>query len=88
MGRSQAPNGAHDYQATLAQAHGLRVAAEQMSGALREALDQAQRAESVGPILDPTAFMRRREALREDIATMRAVLALAETREATTRGRP
>lgn len=67
------------YRAAVMAAHGLRVGARELARAydLDEVLREIDRAESIGAILDPTAWMRSGDAMREDAETIRAVRALA-----------
>lgn len=68
-----------DYALVLQQAHLIRSLAVQFDEAhdLDAALGQIQRADSVGSILDPTAYRDKHEVMRQDEKTIRAVRDLA-----------
>lgn len=69
----------HDYTATLHMAHAIRVMARNLAegGAIDEALRHLDHADSVGSILDPTAYRANVGRMHEDRDTLRAVQALA-----------
>jgi len=65
-----------DYQLTLA---GLWAMANLIANApLAEMLAAAERAETLGPIVDPTLYRERARALSEDLALLRAFRAVQD----------
>lgn len=80
MGASSETQSEKGYREVLEQAHLLRTLAQGLAsgGAIDEALERIERADSVGSILDPTAYMANRDRMIEDRDTLRAVRALAQ----------
>lgn len=64
-----------EYTAVLVQAHQLRVIAQSLD--LDAAIEQAQHAESIGSIFDPTSFRENGQRLREDIEVLSKLRELA-----------
>ena len=60
------------YQSVLKSCHLLRFMAHGVSG-LDDAISLAERAETLGPFIDPTAYQRKGDALLEDIRVLKAV---------------
>lgn len=72
--------GREEYANVLQNAHLIRTLAGNLAshGQIERALAMIVRAESVGSILDPTAFMQNHQKMAEDEKTLRAVLALGK----------
>lgn len=68
-----------EYERAVYCAHALRLAAGQLAAAvdLDQVLVEIERADALGPVVDPSAWMHRGDAMREDAETVRAVRALA-----------
>lgn len=73
-----------DYTATLHTAHAIRLMARNLAedGAIDEALRQIDHADSVGALVDPTAYMKNVGLMHQDRDTLRAVQALARLGDA------
>jgi hypothetical protein len=70
---------AEEYQEHLVQLHMMVVALRTMP--LKEMMEQQSRAEAIGPILDPTAYMSKGKAFGQDQQVTRAARAFQKAIE-------